>query len=203
MIGSLRGQPLVWQPPLLILEVNGVGYELYTPTSLTITLDHPVLLYTHLIVREDQLQLYGFESLEQRNVFRALLKISGVGARMGLALLSTWQWEELLEIIRTNNTRALMQVPGVGKKTAEKLLVELRHRFRHQLAAQPGDSTVSGQDEREGNQPTAETTLLARQALEQLGYTSQEAGRLVRAVADPALDTAELVKRALQQANAK
>ena len=203
MIGALRGKVLIWHPPLLILDVNGVGYELHTPASLAVSADQSVRLYTHLVVREDQLQLYGFESLEQRNVFRTLLKISGVGARMGLALLSTWQWEELLEIIRTDDTGALMQVPGIGKKTAEKLLIELRHRFRHQLAARSEVYTVSGWDEREGNQSAAETTLLAQQALEQLGYTPQEAGRLVRAVADPALDTAELIKRALQQAHAK
>ena len=197
MIGALKGVPVSWQPPELLLDVNGVGYELQVPMSLHFEAGQVVQLYTHLVVREDQMQLYGFDSLTQRNVFRTLLKINGVGAKMALAILSTWQVEDLLRIIQQENLKALTQIPGVGKKTAERLLVELKHKFDGvQAAPAPGASAMG----------TASLTLeqdaatLAQQALVQLGYKPQEAAKLVAAVAEDGLETAALIKRALKQA---
>lgn len=197
MIGALKGVPINWQPPALLLDVNGVGYELQVPMCLHIELHQPVQLYTHLLVREDQMQLYGFDSLTQRNVFRTLLKINGVGAKMALAILSTWQVEDLLRIIQQENLKALTRIPGVGKKTAERLLVELKHKFDGMQATSPACGQTTG---------TAPSTLgqdasvLAQQALEQLGYKPQEAAKLVAAVAEEQLETAELIRRALKQA---
>jgi len=197
LIGALKGVPISWQPPELLLDVNGVGYELQVPMCLHFEAHQPVQLYTHLLVREDQMQLYGFDSLAQRNVFRTLLKINGVGAKMALAILSTWQVDDLLRIIQQENLKALTQIPGVGKKTAERLLVELKHKFDGMQATPPGRGQTTG---------TAPLTLgqdagaLAQQALEQLGYKPQEAAKLVAAVAEDGLETAELIKRALKQA---
>ncbi|WP_294947170.1 Holliday junction branch migration protein RuvA [Sulfurivirga sp.] len=201
MIGALTGRPLSWQPPELLLDVNGVAYEVLAPSTLHFHDDETVRLYTHLTVREDQMQLYGFRSLEERNVFRTLLRISGIGAKMGLAILSTWQVDELMQIIRQEDLKALTRIPGVGKKTAEKLLVELKHRF-DSLAPAAGGGVAAG---------TAPATLalpddavsLARQALENLGYTPAEAGRLLDAVAEEGLETAELIRRALKQAQTR
>lgn len=196
MIGALRGTPLVWQPPELVLDVQGVGYELHVPSTLSFQLGETVQLYTHLIVREDQMQLYGFDSQQQRDVFRTLLKINGVGAKMGLALLSTWTVADLMQIIQQENLKALTQVPGVGKKTAERLLVELKHKFAHVKLAPAAASPSAG-----GNTASLlSADMMAQQALEQLGYKPQEAAKLVEQVAEEGLETAEIIKRALKQA---
>ena len=197
MIGALKGIPVSWEPPVLLLDVNGVAYELQVPMCLHFEAQQPVQLYTHLLMREDQIQLYGFDSLAQRNVFRTLLKINGVGAKMALAILSTWQVEDLLRIIEQENLKALTQIPGVGKKTAERLLVELKHKFAG-MAVTP---SVGGQ--MAGTEPLRlgqDASALAQQALEQLGYKPQEAAKLVAAVAEEGLETAELIRRALKQA---
>lgn len=197
MIGALKGIPVSWEPPVLLLDVNGVAYELQVPMCLHFEAQQPVQLYTHLLMREDQIQLYGFDSLAQRNVFRTLLKINGVGAKMALAILSTWQVEDLLRIIEQENLKALIQIPGVGKKTAERLLVELKHKFAG-MAVMPsvGGQTAGTEPLRLGQDASA----LAQQALEQLGYKPQEAAKLVAAVTEEGLETAELIRRALKQA---
>ncbi len=198
MIGALKGIPLSWQPPELLLDVNGVAYELQVPMCLQFEAERPVRLYTHLMVREDQMQLFGFDSLTQRNVFRTLLRINGVGAKMALAILSTWQVDDLLRIIQQENLKALTQIPGVGKKTAERLLVELKHRFEGMHAATP--SATAGAVTHATLELTQGAETMAQQALEQLGYKPQEAARLVAAVAEDGLEAAELIKRALKQA---
>jgi len=196
LIGALKGIPVSWEPPVLLLDVNGVAYELQVPMCLHFEAQQPVQLYTHLLMREDQIQLYGFDSLAQRNVFRILLKINGVGAKMALAILSTWQVEDLLRIIEQENLKALTQIPGVGKKTAERLLVELKHKFAG-MTVMPsvGGQTAGTEPLRLGQDASA----LAQQALEQLGYKPQEAAKLVAAVTEEGLETAELIRRALKQ----
>ena len=199
MIGALKGVPLVWQPPELVLDVQGVGYELQVPSTLSLQMGEPLQLYTHLIVRDDQMQLYGFESQQQRDVFRILLKINGVGAKMALAILTTWSVAELMQIIQQENLKALTQVPGVGKKTAERLLVELKHKFAHAEVQASATVAVSVPD----MGSLLSEDILAQQALEQLGYKPQEAARLVNQVAEAGLETAEIIKRALKQAQVR
>ncbi len=199
MIGALKGVPLVWQPPELVLDVQGVGYELQVPSTLSLRMGEPLQLYTHLIVRDDQMQLYGFESQQQRDVFRILLKINGVGAKMALAILTTWSVAELMQIIQQENLKALTQVPGVGKKTAERLLVELKHKFAHAEVQASATAAVSVPD----MGSLLSEDILAQQALEQLGYKPQEAARLVNQVAEAGLETAEIIKRALKQAQVR
>ncbi len=199
MIGALKGVPLVWQPPELVLDVQGVGYELQVPSTLSLQMGEPLQLYTHLIVRDDQMQLYGFESQQQRDVFRTLLKINGVGAKMALAIVTTWTVAELMQIIQQENLKALTQVPGVGKKTAERLLVELKHKFAHTEVQASATASVSAPD----TGCLLSEDILAQQALEQLGYKPQEAARLVNQVAEAGLETAEIIKRALKQAQVR
>ena len=199
MIGALTGRVLSWQPPVLLLDVQGVGYELQLPMNTPVQLDGAQqCFYTHLMVREDQMQLYGFCDQATRDVFRTLLKINGVGAKMGLAILSTWSVSELVTIVSQENLKALTQIPGVGKKTAERLLVEMKHKLK-QLGVEAVEAgTASGGVHLAGSE---NPVGLALQALESLGYKPAEAQKLLEQVphADT-LETPELIKAALRQA---
>ncbi len=199
MIGALTGRVLSWQPPVLLLDVQGVGYELQLPMNTPVQLDGtPQCFYTHLMVREDQMQLYGFCDQATRDVFRTLLKINGVGAKMGLAILSTWSVSELVSIVSQENLKALTQIPGVGKKTAERLLVEMKHKLKQLGVEAPQGGAVPGSGYRVGSDNSA---ALALQALESLGYKPAEAQKLLEQVPQAdTLDTPELIKAALRQA---
>ena len=195
MIGRLRGILLEKQPPELLLDVNGVGYEIHAP--MTTFYDLPVtggevILYTHLVVREDAHHLYGFISLDERSLFRALIRISGVGAKMALAILSGMSADEFARCVQDNNTAALVRLPGIGKKTAERLLIEMRDRIDGLVdvglrAGLPGDGAAAGSARTE-----------AVNALEALGYKNAEAERMVRAAADEGMETEEIIRRALR-----
>ncbi|MFK7854021.1 MAG: Holliday junction branch migration protein RuvA, partial [Granulosicoccus sp.] len=129
MIGMLKGVLLEKNPPSLLLEVAGVGYELDAPMSTFYALPEllsPVSLFTHLLVREDAQLLYGFASRTERALFRALLKVNGVGAKVALAILSGMSTDEFLACVSSKDVSALVRIPGIGKKTAERLLVELQ-----------------------------------------------------------------------------
>ena len=129
MIGRLRGRVLAKQPPFLLLDVNGVGYEIEAPMSTFYQLpagDEPVVLHTHLAVREDAHVLYGFARESERALFRLLLKVSGVGGKVALGVLSGMSADEFGRAIRGGDIAALTRLPGVGKKTAERLVVEMR-----------------------------------------------------------------------------
>ncbi|NIV16903.1 MAG: Holliday junction branch migration protein RuvA [Woeseiaceae bacterium] len=132
MIGSLRGILASKQAPEIIVECNGVGYELETPMSTFLDLPaigEDVFLHTHLVVREDAQILFGFASLDERSLFRKLLKITGVGAKMGLAILSTMSVADFRRCVEYEDTSAMVKIPGVGKKTAERLIIEMRDKF--------------------------------------------------------------------------
>ena len=200
MIGALTGQVISWQPPVLLLDVNGVGYELQLPMNTPVQLEAGVQrFYTHMLVREDQMQLYGFTDPATRDVFRTLLRISGVGAKMGLAILSTWSVSELVQIVSQENLKALTQIPGVGKKTAERLLVEMKHKL-----SQLGVETSGGADIAAAGTPSLvgeDPLQLAQQALESLGYRPVEAQKLLARVPDAdSMDTPALIRAALRQA---
>ena len=129
MIGSLSGKLLAKQPPQVLLEVAGVGYEIDVPMSTFYNLPatgEPVKLHTHLVVREDAHVLYGFATLEERSVFRKLIRISGVGARTALSVLSGLSVADLAQAVTLQDSARLTKVPGIGKKTAERLLLELK-----------------------------------------------------------------------------
>ena len=133
MIGFLSGNILRKQPPWLLLNVAGVGYELEVPMTTFYDLPEvgePVDLHTHLVVREDAQLLYAFSQINQRELFRNLLKVNGIGPRVALAILSTMNAEEFQGCVLAEDTAALTRVPGIGKKTAERLLIEMRDQSR-------------------------------------------------------------------------
>ncbi len=196
MIGLLRGRILERRPPALLLEVNGVGYELEAPMSTFYDLpedDRPVTLYTHLMVREDAHVLYGFIRERDRALFRMLLKVNGVGGKMALAILSGMDAESFSRAVHDGDLAALTRLPGVGKKTAERLVVEMRDRLDK---LEPGPAPG-------GERPAATAAGAESEAVDALvalGYRPQEAARMVRAVAEPGLDTQALIRAALQGA---
>lgn len=201
MIGSLRGRLTVKQPPQLLIEVGGVGYELEAPMSTFYALPatgEEIRLLTHLVVREDAQVLYGFVREEERRLFRLLIKVSGVGPKIALAILSGSDAEAFASCIAAGDTASLIRIPGVGRKTAERLILELRDRVTTDAGATPtlGEAVGGG--------PRGE----ALAALSALGYRPAEATRMVDAAvgeggsgaADAPTSTEEIIRRALQSA---
>ncbi len=193
MIGSLRGMLASKAPPLLLVEAAGVGYELEAPMSTFYGLPavgSEIRLLTHLVVREDAHVLYGFATDEERRLFRALLKVSGVGPKIALAILSGITVEDFSQLIASGDTAALTRIPGVGRKTAERLLVEMRDRLDGLAATAPAAGAIP----RPGPEGEAFAALVA------LGYRPAEATRLLDAAAHEGATTEELIRRALQGA---
>ncbi|MEJ2405135.1 MAG: Holliday junction branch migration protein RuvA [Candidatus Thiodiazotropha sp.] len=197
MIGRLRGEIAVKQAPHLLLDVQGVGYELEAPLSTFFNLPdvgQSVSLLTHLIVREDAHVLYAFGSETERSLFRSLLKVSGVGAKMALAILSGMSAEEFTRCVETEDVTTLVRLPGIGRKTAERLIIEMRDRL-----TRLGDTSgvvltpVSG-----GAAPMPSASSDALAALVALGYKSQEAQRMIKAVAVEGMESEALIRAALQ-----
>lgn len=200
MIGRLRGTLAEKQPPHLILDVNGLGYELEVPMTTLYRLPpvgQPLTLHTHLVVREDAQLLYGFYERRERELFRELIRLNGVGPKLALALMSSLEVDELVRCVQAQDTSALVKVPGVGKKTAERLLVELKDRFKAWQATPAMFELVPG----DGSLPrppvaTAETDAVS--ALVSLGYKPQEASKAVAAVNEKGLSSEDLIRRALK-----
>ncbi|HGG60149.1 MAG TPA: Holliday junction branch migration protein RuvA [Gammaproteobacteria bacterium] len=196
MIGHIRGKLIAKNPPTLLVDVNGVGYELEAPMSTIFDLPETgreVTLVTHFYVREDAQILFGFLTQAERGLFRLLLKVNGVGAKMALAILSSMNPAEFRGCILGGDQAALIKIPGIGKKTAERLIVEMRDRLEKEsgLAAPtaPGAKPVAAD-------PVAEAT----EALMALGYKPAEASRMVRAVPAQGLGSEEIIRRALKGA---
>ena len=197
MIGRLRGRIVSRHPPFLLLEVNGVGYELEAPMSTFYVLpegDGEVTLHTHLSVREDAHVLFGFAREADRTLFRALLKVSGVGGKMALGVLSGMTAEEFSQAVQAGDLAALTRLPGVGKKTAERLVVEMRDKLDkigiEAPAKMGGISPVTP--------PPAGADQDAVSALVALGYRPPEASRMVSKVFEAGMDTEAIIKAALQ-----
>jgi len=197
MIGHLHGKLIHKEPPSLLIDVNGVGYELDAP--MTTFYDLPatgeaVTLHTHLVVRDDAHLLYGFSRLAQRHLFRNLLKVSGVGPRVALAILSGLTVDEFVTCITTEDAARITRVPGIGRKTAERLIVEMRDKVQ----------TEQGLDGSTKSTKTGEGLLNpvgeAVGALMALGYKANEASRLVRTVESDGLGTEEIIRQALRNA---
>ena len=198
MIGFLRGRIVKKQPPGLTLDVNGVGYELEASMNTFYQLPgagEEAELLTHLAVREDAHTLYGFSSEDERYLFRALIRVNGVGAKMALAILSGISAPEFGHCIETGDATRLMRLPGVGKKTAQRLIVEMRDRLEDWRAGERPD-----QNRAEARGRAAEPVNEAINAMISLGYRPQEAGRLVRAVAAGDMDSEALIRAALKAA---
>ncbi len=194
MIGHLRGRLVRKAPPALIVDVNGVGYELEAPMSTFYRLPElgsEVELHTHLVVREDAQLLYGFATEDERRLFRDLLRVTGIGPKIGLALLSGIDVETFMRCVEAEDTQALTRIPGIGRKTAERLLIEMRDRIRA-LGQLPAGETATAT--RGGPRAEAYAALVA------LGYRPVEVNRLLQGVEQDGAGTEELIRRALQAA---
>ncbi len=198
MIGRLRGQLLLKRPPALLVEAGGVGYELEAPMSTFYNLPavgDEIVLHTHLLVREDAHILYGFTTENDRALFRALLKVNGVGARMALAILSGMDAATFTHTIQIGDAARLTRLPGIGKKTAERLIIEMCDR----LSALPTGSSLD-KASRVNVSPAALAEDEAAQALIALGYKPQEAGRMVAGVVQPGMSAEGMIRQALRMA---
>jgi Holliday junction DNA helicase RuvA len=193
MIGRLKGILVHKQPPWLVVDVNGVGYELEAPMSTFYDLPPvggEVALFTHYAQKEDSVSLYGFLREGERRLFRDVQKVSGIGAKIALAVLSGASVDEFARLLQSGDVAALTRIPGIGKKTAERMLVELRDR-----AADFG----SGGGPLAGNVPQdARSEAVA--ALQQLGYKPAEAARMALEASGAGDDSAAIIRKALQSA---
>lgn len=197
MIGCLIGEVFALEAPTVLLNVNGVGYEIDTPLSTFCQLQkgQKVTLWTHLVVREDAQQLYGFSDTQEKIIFRTLLKVNGVGPKMALGILSTLSIELLIHSIEHDDINTLIKVPGVGRKTAERLMIELRDRFKAlaHSSSSSANSTAT-QIQFMANSPIAE----AEAALQSLGYKPIEAQKAVAAVKADYTESADIIRAALK-----
>lgn len=198
MIGFLRGKLVQKSPPFLVLDVQGVGYEIEAP--MTTFYDLPlagaeVTLHTHLVIREDAHSLFGFLKEADRAMFRTLIKVNGVGPKLALTILSGQSAEEFQRCIRDNDTQGLIRLPGVGKKTAERLIIEMRDRLPD-LGESGAPSTVSASSPAITQHPKQE----AISALCSLGYKPADASRMIQTVYSDGKSCEELIRMALQGA---
>lgn len=195
MIGRLRGTLIEKQAPDLVIDVNGVGYEVAAPMSTFCQLpaiDQPVSLYTHLVVREDAQLLYGFSTVRERLLFRSLLKVNGVGAKLALTILSGSDVDDFARSVQEGDSATLTRLPGVGKKTAERLIIEMRDRLKEVSSAMGLKPVVSEAAKLAGAKDEAIEALVA------LGYKPAEAERMVRQVDSDNLNTEAVIRLALQ-----
>ncbi|BAZ93491.1 Holliday junction resolvasome, DNA-binding subunit [Thiohalobacter thiocyanaticus] len=202
MIGRLRGQLLAKQPPRLLVDVQGVGYEVEAPMTTFYALPETgseVTLHTHLLVREDAQILFGFGRQAERDLFRHLIRINGVGPRLALAIMSGMTLSELISCINDRDAAALTRVPGIGRKTAERLLVDLGDRLKD-FGAAP-EAAAGGEA---GLAPApAGPVEEAVSALIALGYKPPEASRMVRAIEAGDLPAEEIIRQALRATTQK
>ncbi|MBK1702247.1 Holliday junction branch migration protein RuvA [Thiococcus pfennigii] len=197
MIGRLRGEILAKHPPSLLLDVNGVGYELEAPMSTFYDLPavgETVTLVTHLAVREDAHVLYGFLREADRALFRHLLKVTGVGARMALAILSGMDANQFARCIAAADIAALTRLPGIGRKTAERLVIEMKDRVAVLIE---GPTAVAGRVALAAGGREAELAD-ALSALVALGYRPADAERMVEAVSEEIATSEEIIRAALK-----
>lgn len=197
MIGQISGIILEKQPPLLLVDVRGIGYEIDAPMSTFYQLPDigkEITLLTHFIVREDAQHLYGFYTREERQLFRTLLKVNGVGPRLALTVLSSVAPDEFVRCVLNNDTASLIRLPGVGKKTAERLVIEMRDKLKDWSGVEPPASRTL--QEAGGRHQTLQDAIAALIAL---GYKQQEANRTVTKIDDGAASSEELIRRALRE----
>ncbi|MBS0570116.1 MAG: Holliday junction branch migration protein RuvA [Proteobacteria bacterium] len=192
MIGRLKGTLVSKQPPWLVIDVGGVGYELEAPMSTVFDLPETgreVALFTHYAVKEDTVALYGFLREAERTLFRTVQKVSGIGAKIALAVLSGVSTDEFARLVQAGDIASLTRIPGIGKKTAERMIVELRDRVDG-IAASPGAAVGVPRD--------AQSEAVV--ALQQLGYKPAEAGRLAKEAAADGDSAEAIIRKALKAA---
>ena len=193
MIGSLRGRLAYKQAPLIVVECAGVGYEVETPMSTFLDLPElgsELFLHTHLLVREDAQILYGFASDEERTLFRTLLKVNRVGAKMALGVLSAMSAADFRRCVEFEDAATLSKIPGVGKKTAERLIIEMRDRIDAVSAPPAGKGSVTVETSARGE---------AHDALVALGYKASEVNKLIGSIDTADLSTEDIIRQALRQ----
>ncbi|ANS43354.1 MULTISPECIES: Holliday junction branch migration protein RuvA [Serratia] len=203
MIGRLRGYILEKQPPLVLLEANGVGYEVHMPMTCFYELPdlgQEAIVFTQFVVREDAQLLYGFNDKQERALFRELIKVNGVGPKLALAILSGMSAQQFVSAVEREEITSLVKLPGVGKKTAERLVVEMKDRFKglngdlfnnSSEITLPATATQAAEMDAEAE---------AASALVALGYKPQEASRMVSKIAKPGADCETLIRDALRAA---
>lgn len=194
MIGSLRGRLVLKQAPHIVVECGGVGYEVEMPMSTFLDLPDTgvdLFLYTHLVVREDAQILFGFNTTDDRLLFRTLLKVNRVGAKMALGVLSAMTANDFRRCVEHEDTTTLSKIPGVGKKTAERLIVEMRDRIG-QADTKPGGATSVNVE--------ASARSEAFDALVSLGYKPNEVNKLIGKIDSESLSAEDIIRQALKQA---
>ncbi|MDP2569919.1 Holliday junction branch migration protein RuvA [Photobacterium damselae subsp. piscicida] len=204
MIGRLRGTVLEKQPPEVLLEVGGIGYEVQMPMSCFYELPEvgqEAIIFTHFVVREDAQLLYGFNKKSERELFREVIKANGVGPKLGLAILSAMTASQFVLSVEQEDITTLVKIPGVGKKTAERLLVEMKNRLK---GWGEGDLFTPAQDTAASNAPIQNPSSQARaedeavSALVALGYKPQQASKVVSQVAQPEMSSETIIREALR-----
>ncbi len=193
MIGTLRGLLTAKQAPQIILECHGVGYQVETPMSTFLELPpigQEVFLYTHLQVREDAQILYGFASDAEKALFRSLLRVSGVGAKIALSVLSAMSVRDFHRCVRLEDTAMLVKIPGVGRKTAERLIIEMRDRLEKTTGTDAGKVAAASSEPRNE----------AVDALVALGYKPAEVKRLLAQLETGGKSAEEIIRLALKRA---
>ena len=198
MIGRIAGTIIQSQPPFMMVDCNGVGYEIEAPMSVFFDLPpagKPVVLFTHMVVREDAQLLYGFSSLAQRAMFRELIKVSGVGAKMGIAILSGLSADEFSQCIADQDVGTLTRLPGIGKKTAERLIVEMQDRIQKLPVDTNAPVAVGGTASSAGSLQSQ-----AISALEALGFKNTEARKMVKSASGDSVE--DIIKDALKAVSA-
>ncbi|HTM64580.1 MAG TPA: Holliday junction branch migration protein RuvA [Gammaproteobacteria bacterium] len=199
MIGQVFGTILEKQPPQLVVNVNGLGYEIDAPMSTFYQLPDvgkEVKLFTHFVVREDAQQLFGFYSREERTLFRTLLKVNGIGPRMGLTILSSASPEEFVRWVMDNDTDNLVRLPGIGKKTAERLVIEMRDKLSDWYKAALPEGAVIAKPETNTRHQSLQDAIAA---LISLGYKQPDANRAITKIDDGQSSSEELIRRALRE----
>jgi len=195
MIGHLKGRIINKNPPEVLIEVKGIGYEVLCPMSTFYELDNlseNILLFTHLSIKEDAHTLFGFITKDEKNVFRELIRVNGVGPKVALAILSNLSVNSLVQCISTEDADLLAKTPGIGKKTALKLIVELQDRLgKLELSG----SLVSSKEFKQSSNPNSRQAI---EALQSLGFKVKEANKMVSKIDDQDLSTEQIIRLALQ-----
>ncbi len=194
MIARLAGTLLEKNPPYLVIDINGVGYEVEAPTGVFIDLPEngkQVAILIHHHFSQDSQTLYGFASLDERELFRKLLKVNGIGAKLALAILSGASSADLSRFVTTADVASLTRIPGIGKKTAERIIMELRDKLDGIHAGTAGSLAA-------GTAVSTEPSAEASHALAALGYKPAEVSRMISAVAEAGMDAEEIIRKALQ-----
>ncbi|MFH8134773.1 Holliday junction branch migration protein RuvA [Pantoea osteomyelitidis] len=203
MIGRLRGNILEKQPPLVLIEANGVGYEVHMPMTCFYELpelNQEAVIFTQFVVREDAQLLFGFNSKQERTLFRELVKVNGVGPKLALAILSGMSAQQFVTAVEREEVSTLVKLPGVGKKTAERLVVEMKDRFIGMHGDLFGGDAAFTLSAPSATPATNDAEAEAVSALVALGYKPQEASRMISKVGRPEADCETLIREALRAA---